>query len=282
MVLEHHVHRVRQGFRRTIVEIRRGDGHIAQTGHLEHVFVGFVFGDVVTAQIGLGRVAPVLEVVAHHAKHLEHVATDVDALVAGHTAIVLEELVALKFVGAQGGFVAAQVFVKARIGGGQRALEYGDGILNVFGLHAIGIAVFELRRERLVLHQLRPHFRPIGAHFHGVVHGSGGLFFEGVRTAIPKLPEIKPGIEDGGRVDASLGTTDAGRKLLAIGTAGTQRMATGTGHGIVFRQPLVIEEFFPQCHFPGVQFGVGRNRFDGFVTLSDGATIHPQTQRQKP
>ena len=74
--------------------------------------VSLVASDVEAALVGPGRVAPVLDVVAHHAEFLEHVAADVHALVAGDAAVFLEALVTELFPGREDVGVAQQVLVE--------------------------------------------------------------------------------------------------------------------------------------------------------------------------
>jgi len=94
------------------VKIRRRDRDVAQAGYLEHVAVFFILGQQVAPQVRLDGVAACLEVVAHHAELLEHVAADVDALVTGDAAVILEALVAVLFLDREDFRVAQQVLVK--------------------------------------------------------------------------------------------------------------------------------------------------------------------------
>ena len=80
--LEHDVNGFAQGLGASVVQIGGRMGRHPQARYLERVPVGNVPGDIKTSQVGLGDVAPLLEVVVNDAEHLKHVAADVCSLVA--------------------------------------------------------------------------------------------------------------------------------------------------------------------------------------------------------
>ena len=97
------------------MEVGRGDGDVAQAGHLEHVAVFLGAGDIEAPQVRRGGVAPGGEVVPQYAELLEHVAADIHPLMASDAAVVLEALVAVLFLGAEDRGVARQVLVETRV-----------------------------------------------------------------------------------------------------------------------------------------------------------------------
>src|SRR5471032_2970823 len=98
-----------------------------------------IVGEGVAALVGLVAAAAPGEVVAHHAELLVHIAADVDALVAGHAAVLLEFGVAGFLVGGDGVALAAQVAVEARIRRDQRALVTGDGVAHIGRRQALAV-----------------------------------------------------------------------------------------------------------------------------------------------
>src|SRR5207249_2957026 len=85
----------------------------------------------IAAKIGLRWIAALLEVVAHDAKLLKHIAAHIHALVAGDASILLELCISGFLRGGNGVGVTTQKFVKARIWRDQGPLESRYGMLDI-------------------------------------------------------------------------------------------------------------------------------------------------------
>jgi len=148
----------RQG--RSIMEIRGGQGDVAQSGNLEDVSILLLAGDIETSLVGrLGGAA--IEVVRHDAETLEHVSADANALMATGAAQCQETLIAGMFLGIECVWVAEEETIEPAVRRHQRALEGSDGIGNGLAADAFRVEFFEGIAIGLVLVQLGNGLRPI-------------------------------------------------------------------------------------------------------------------------
>ena len=247
------------------MEVRRRDGHIAQAGHLEHMAVFFILGQQVAPQVRFQRVAAGLEVIAHHAEFLEHIAANVHALVTGNAAVILEALVAVFFLAGQDIGVAQQVLVKPRVGCQQRALVGGQGVLHIGSGDAIGIGLFERVLVGGQGGQVAHHGIPVAAHFHRADHHLLDLGLQRVHPTVPELFEVQAGVEYGRGIDLHRFAVKANGEWLVVGAAAGQLVTARAGQGVVDRQARLIEQLATQLNLGRVQYWNRRQGLERFV-----------------
>ena len=184
----------------------------------------------------------------HQTEFLEHGTAQVDAAVAGHTAVVHKCAYAFAFLFAQGGYVAFEVvvptgwgqqgaFKRAQCGGdvfeGNRAVfrECGFEFLLVFGNAGDfggGIG-----------------FGSVG-HFNRVEQWAAGLFFHIGGTAVPELAAQQGGIQSSWGVTATelAFVTRAGRHVVYAGSC--QVVARVTADGVAFGQAVFVPKLLAE------------------------------------
>ena len=221
-------------------------------------------GHQVAAQVGLGGWAP-FEIVIHHAEFLEHVAADIQALMAGNAAIFLEALVAVFFLEGEDVGVALQVLVETRVGRQQGAFVGRQGILHIGRRHAVGVHLGECG---LVLgdgREVGDHGFPVAAHFRRADDHLFDLGLEGVHATVPELFEIQAGVEHRGRIELDRLAVKAQGKRLVVGPAGCQSVATGAGQAAIDRQAFLVKQLATQFHRCRIQPGYRRQRCERFI-----------------
>src|SRR5712664_34917 len=123
------------------MEVWGGQSYVTKTRDLEYQQVFALPGNRHAPDIDGIRCGRPFAIDLHYAEPLVQVATDVDSLVAGNTAVALEKLIALELLVRQCLTVAVQVSIEARSRRKQRTLEVRNSILDVPGLHSAVDAV---------------------------------------------------------------------------------------------------------------------------------------------
>ena len=148
LILRHRAHRLFERGGGAIVKLRRGQLDVPQTRHAKHEPVSLEMSDIETPVVGFHDVPTILEVFAHHAEALEHVAPDVAPLVTRHAADGLEPFVSRHFDLIQCVLVASQPRVEANVRRIECALEARNGRAHVCFRHPVGESGLETAAVR--------------------------------------------------------------------------------------------------------------------------------------
>ena len=256
----HRVDRFGQGCGGAVVEVRIGQFDVTQGRHLEVEAVAILAGD---GNPAFGRAGCL--VILDDAHLLEGIAAHCRAVVTGHAAAVLEQLVAGEFLGVEGLLVALQPLVEARIRRDEGFLEGGDGLGDPVDVH-FGRAESLLEGAHVAGDGFQGGDRVLvgEGHFAGVGDGASGLLLQILRAAVPELGEVEARVEDGRGVDRAFLPAVADGALQVVRAAHGQVVAGVTRDEAGLRQAGIEEQHLAELDRGRVAGFGGRYRLDGF------------------
>src|SRR5262249_4669122 len=121
---------------------------------------------------------------------------DAGALMAGGAAIALEQPVALLLVARDGGRIAAQVAVEARVGRLERALEADERVQHLSRNEVSPIDGGEGASIAVIAAQLFEQLRPRRVHDARIEQRRRILLLKREKVATPVQPEVERDVED--------------------------------------------------------------------------------------
>ncbi|MNN23376.1 hypothetical protein D3C81_1367720 [compost metagenome] len=256
------------------MEVGVGQLDVAQGRHLELEAV-----DVLAGQPG-NALGGVFGLVGFHLAHLlERVAAGRRAVVAGHAARFLEQLVAVLLGLGQRLLVALQPAVEARVGRGQGLLELGDGVGDRVDGDLVGLVGLLDRLTVLRDRADHGHCLLVGeGHFLRVGDRAAGLLLEVVGAAVPELGDVHSRVEHGRRIDRPFLPVVADRGRQVVAAARAQVVAGVAGDDAGLGQARVEEQLLAQFDL-GRLGDLGRfDRLDRFVVRLEGPGVAGQQQ----
>src|SRR5690606_32465225 len=253
------------------VEVGGGQGDVAQRPCAEHVFIAGGMGHREAALVV--RRQDVRAGFLHHAEGKVTLAADVDAPVAGHAALVHEQLQALEFNRIQA-VGAVQELVEFRVGRHQRALERLDGVSHVLEVDRVRIVRVGLLEQGDVFRQALERFFDLGrgvVHLDAGLHGAFGLFFQVGGAAVPELGLVEQRIENGRRVAGPVLPAMADRSLDVVRSAGADAVTAIATDDVTARQARLEEQ--PAAQLQAVRGDVAL--LDDGLCRGDGLEVLP-------
>src|SRR3569832_251694 len=266
--LRHHSHVLLKGRHRAVVEIRRGEGDVAQRGHAPLAGVRPRADVLVVAEVRLeidllvvaarARREPWIEGMAR--RHIGRTGQR-RTFVAAHAAEILELLHAGHRFARERGLIAAQVLIERTVRRDEGAFVRGDGLCDVVqgdGITAAEHLIELLAITRYLAYAFRGGLLMRHAHLDGIQNRTLRLLFQRRRAAVPKLRAQYGGVPDRrGRTPADL-ALDAHRNRSAVRAVAGNVVTGVTGHGAIDRQARVEKQLFSQCDLGGRGGIVGR------------------------